>query len=90
MARPPKGVSAFDRWYGGVKEDPETGCWAVEELAEGTRYRIKHTYISEGKVAKVHRDTGGDVVLYDLEISPGRVRRISPRQMLKHEAVDCV
>ncbi len=59
----------------------------VETLEEGARYRIKHTTISEGKVTKVHHDLHGDVVLYDLEISPGRVRRISPQQMLDHKAV---
>lgn len=59
----------------------------VETLEVGVRYQIKHTRISEGKVTKVHRDLGGDVELYDLEISPGRVRRISPHQMLGHKAV---
>jgi hypothetical protein len=58
---------------------------AVETLAEGTRYRIKHTRISEGKVTKVHSDPHGNVVLYDLEFAPGSVRRIPAHALIDHK-----
>lgn len=52
MARPPKGITAFDRWHAGVKEDPGTGCWLWQKSGSVDGYgRLR----VDGKSVSTHR-----------------------------------